>query len=393
MCSAQRPINLTRPREIQEKLLPVNKGSSRRQAQAPSKKETMPSPSDREAIKITSEDLASIEVPDAAPTAPPPMVGSKSYGTINETAEQLVTVPTEHGSVLLQGWFYLGLAGLLGALAGWAICEPGFMDGPKSHLTWGNLILLPVLVTLMCVAFGISESIVERSFRKALLRGALALPLGLLLGFVFDIMANTVYSVLMGLAHEGGAQTYRNPALWIARGLAWTVFGAAGGVIYGIVGQSTKKGTYGVIGGAIGAGIGGLVFDPISFVTHVGSVSRAVGFGLVGLATGVGMGLVESALKDRWFYVVAGPLAGKQFILYKTETNIGSRQESDIYLFKDPAILPIHAVISITGARVSIQATGPVLWGGQPIRSRVLQDGDLLQIGRYAFRYKEKQRS
>jgi hypothetical protein len=181
--------------------------------------------------------------------------------------------------------------------------------------------------------------------------------------------------------------------LWIARGLAWTVFGAAGGVIYGIVGQSTKKGTYGVIGGAIGAGIGGLVFDPISFVTHVGSVSRAVGFGLVGLATGVGMGLVESALKDRWFYVVAGPLAGKQFILYKTETNIGSRQESDIYLFKDPAILPIHAVISITGARVSIQATGPVLWGGQPIRSRVLQDGDLLQIGRYAFRYKEKQRS
>ncbi|MGB7640926.1 MAG: hypothetical protein WBL82_06560, partial [Terriglobales bacterium] len=137
------------------------------------------------------------------------MVGSKSYGTINETAEQLVTVPTEHGSILLQGWFYLGLAGLLGALAGWAICEPGFIDGPRSHNGWGNLILVPVIVTLMCVAFGISESIVERSLRKALLRGALALPLGLLLGFVFDIMANTVYSVLMGLAHEGGAQTYR----------------------------------------------------------------------------------------------------------------------------------------------------------------------------------------
>jgi hypothetical protein len=282
---------------------------------------------------------------------------------------------------------------LLSALAGWAICEPGFVDAPRSHNSWGNLLLLPLLVTLMCVAFGISESTVERSLRKALLRAALSLPLGILLGFIFDIMAETVYGVLIGLVHEGGAQTYRNPAVWIARGLAWTVFGAAGGVIYGIVGQSTKKGTYGVIGGAIGAGIGGLVFDPISMVTHVGSVSRAVGFALVGLATGVGMGLVESALKDRWLYVVAGPLAGKQFILYKTETSIGSRQESDIYLFKDPAILPRHAVISISGARVSMQATGPVLWGGQPLRTRVLQDGDLLQVGRYAFRYKEKHRS
>jgi pSer/pThr/pTyr-binding forkhead associated (FHA) protein len=114
---------------------------------------------------------------------------------------------------------------------------------------------------------------------------------------------------------------------------------------------------------------------------------------LVGLATGVGMGLVESALKDRWLYVVAGPLAGKQFILYKSETSIGSRQESDIYLFKDPNILPRHAVISISGARVMLHAEGSVLWAGQPVHSRVLQDGDLLQLGRYAFRYKEKHRS
>jgi len=105
------------------------------------------------------------------------------------------------------------------------------------------------------------------------------------------------------------------------------------------------------------------------------------------------MGVVESALKDRWLYVVAGPLAGKQFILYKSETSIGSRQESDIYLFKDANILPRHALISISGARVQLQATGPVLWGGQPVHSRVLQDGDLLQIGRYAFRFKEKHRS
>ena len=356
----------------------------------------MPSPNEGDALKITNDDLAGIVVPEpvvSVPSSPPPR--AKVYGTINETAEQFVSIPTERGSILLQGWFYLGLAGTLGALAGWAIAEPGFTDGAnaRSQAHWGNVIILPVIVTMMCIGFGVSESIVERSARKALLRGALAIPLGILLGFIFDMMAETMYAIGMRLAYEAGAQTPGNPALWVVRALAWTVFGAAGGVIYGIVGQSTKKGTYGVLGGVLGAGLGGLVFNPIAMATHVGWVSRLVGFTLLGLATGVGMGLVESALKDRWLYVVAGPLAGKQFILYKTETNIGSRQESDIYLFKDPNILPRHASIAISGARVTLHATGSVLWAGQPVHNRVLQDGDLLQIGRYAFRYKEKHRA
>jgi CDP-diglyceride synthetase len=197
------------------------------------------------------------------------------------------------------------------------------------------------------MGFGIAESAVERSLHKALLRAVLSLPLGLILGFAFDLMANIIYSIGLRLCYEAGAQNHHNPAVWIARGVAWMVFGAAGGVIYGIVGQSSKKGMYGVIGGMIGAGLGGVLFDPIANWTAGGVPSRVLGFALVGVATGVGMGLVESALKDRWLYVTAGPLAGKQFILYKSETTMGSRQESDIYLFKDPDILLRHAVVQI----------------------------------------------
>ena len=105
------------------------------------------------------------------------------------------------------------------------------------------------------------------------------------------------------------------------------------------------------------------------------------------------MGVVESALKDRWFYVTAGPLAGKQFILYKPQTSIGSNQQSDIYLFKDPTILPSHAILSANGARMSLRAAGPVFIAGVPVSTRVLTDGDLVQIGRYTFRYKEKSRA
>jgi hypothetical protein len=175
----------------------------------------MPNPNNPDAIKITAEDLSGVAVRESAAISLSEAGGGRVYGTINETAEQLVSVPGERGSILLQGWFYLGLAGLLGALAGWAIAEPGFIDGPRNHQGWGNIILLPLIVTLMSMGFGISESTAEHSLRKALLRGALALPLGIILGFVFDMMANTIYAVLMGLAYEAGAQTNRKPAVWI----------------------------------------------------------------------------------------------------------------------------------------------------------------------------------
>jgi len=355
----------------------------------------MATSNNKEPLRITAEDLASVVIPVDAP-APAAISAdgspAKSYGTINDAADKAPVTPEERGSVLLQGWFYLGAAGFLGAMLGWGLCEPGFVDGAGAT-RWGNILLLPSIITFMCIGFGISESIVERSLAKAFLRGVLALPLGIILGFIFEIMANMIYNLGLGICAQMGVLSYRNPAAWIARGIAWAVFGAAGGIIYGIVGQSFKKAKYGVIGGLLGAGLGGVIFDPIAMATKGGSLSRAVGFALVGIATGVAMGLVESALKDRWLYVTAGPLAGKQFILYKQLSTIGSQQQSDIYLFKDPSILPQHAAIAVSGSRVQIKALGPTFIGGSPVSTRVLQDGDLLQIGRYAFRYKERHRS
>lgn len=348
----------------------------------------------QEGIKITLDDLANVRVAENAP-APiaPAEPGSRSYGTITEASGQAPAEERERGNLFLQGWFYLGVAGLVGALLGWAICEPGFVDD-AAGFHWGNLLLMPVLIAMMTLGLGIAESLVERSMKKALIRSAMALPLGAFLGMIFYFMANIVFALGLQICFAFGVHSYRSPAFWIARGLAWTVFGAAGGLVYGIVGQSFKKGKFGVLGGVLGAGIGGLLFDPIAMWTGGPSaaLSRAVGFGILGLATGAMMGVVESAMKDRWFYVTAGPLAGKQFILYKPRTVIGSDQQSDIYLFKDSAILPAHAVLEANGARMTLRAAGSVFVAGSPVSSRVLLDGDIVQIGRYSFRYKEKTR-
>ncbi len=228
-----------------------------------------------EPIKITLDDLARVETAAPAGALAPSgrgPGGAKVYGSVGEAADQRVETHEERGSILLQAWFYLGIAGLLGAILAWAISEPAFIDSGGHR--WGNLWMMPMVVTLQCVGFAIAESIVERSAKKAVVRGLLALPLGVVLSFVFDFAAEIMFRIGVSIAAEAGAQTFRNPAFWVARGLAWMVFGAAGGVVYGIVGQSSKKTLYGALGGVIGAGLGGMLFDPMLVVCHRRSVGR-----------------------------------------------------------------------------------------------------------------------
>jgi len=348
------------------------------------------SENDSQVVRVSLDELESTESAPASVTVASPAAGPKSYGSIHEPAEPIIAAQ-EKGNFFLNAWVYLGIAGLCGALAGWGLAERGFADDAGRR--WGNIWMMPLMVALMCVGFGLADSVVERSTRKAAIRIGIALPLGVVFGFVFDLFANIFYNIGLGLVVSAGAQTFRNPAFWVARSLAWAVFGAAGGVVYGIIGQSGKKTGYGAFGGAIGAAVGGLIFDPISFATHGGAPSRAIGFGLLGLTTGIAIGLVESALKDRWLYVTSGPLAGKQFILYKPETSMGSQQSCDIYLFKDPEILPDHAVLVQKAGRIQLQARGAVYIAGQRVHStRILESGSIVQVGRYSFRYQEKLR-
>ena len=283
----------------------------------------------------------------------------------------------------------------MGALAGWGICEPFFVDSHTRNPAGRNFLILPLVVMFTCLGLGVAESIVERSAKKALIRGLLGLALGLVFGFIFDWIANHV------LRHRHGNHSLRwasqtskesRRSGWFAA-LPGPYSVLPAGIVYGLVDRSGTKTKYGIFGGLIGAGLGGMVFDPISFLTSTGGASAALlVLRLLGLATGVAIGIVESALKDRWLYVASGPLAGKQFILYKPITTIGSSQSSDIYLFKDTSILPQHGVIELRGAQTFIRSDGPVFVSGAPARNRALQSGDLIQIGRYAFHFRERQR-
>src|SRR5712672_1463116 len=108
----------------------------------------MPPESKDNSIKITLDDLANVSLPANGAFAPAVQDagGTKIYGSINEASNPQQVVE-EKGSFLLQGWFYLGAAGLLGALLGWGICERGFTDGDLRR--WGNFWIIHEIITLM----------------------------------------------------------------------------------------------------------------------------------------------------------------------------------------------------------------------------------------------------
>jgi FHA domain len=343
-------------------------------------------------IRITEEDLRTVDVPKAEAVVVAPAGGGpeRQWGTVSGEPTVVGTADAKaaRGGFLLKAWVYLGLAGAAGAFLAWAIAEPGFVDGAEH---WGNFLMFPLVVMVMSIGFAIAESIVERSAAKAIKRGALALVLGLVLSLIFCFVGNLIFTVGCSLiAESGGKMIVENPALWMVRAVGWAAFGVCGGLVYGIVGQSWKKCLFGVLGGMLGGAIGGGVFDPISMLANGAEASRCIGFVIFAVMTGVAVGLVESALKSRWLYVAGGPLAGKQFILYKQITQIGSQQTNDIYLFKDLSISPIHATIELRGSVAILLAIGPTFIGGLPVTQQALRSGDLIQIGRYSFQYQEK---
>ena len=141
-------------------------------------------------------------------------------------------------------------------------------------------------------------------------------------------------------------------------------------------------------GGAIGGLLGGFLFDPISMITETGILSRMVGIVGFGVIAGLAMGLLEEAAKQGWLKVAAGLITGKQFIIYKNPTIIGSSPKSEIYLFKDTAVMPAHAAIHIQGKSFVIEAldgNGAVYVNSQPVSQRRLLNGDFINIGSTQF--------
>lgn len=275
----------------------------------------------------------------------------------------------------------------------------------RSHET-AAMLMFATVAALIGLGIGAADGIVCRLPQRALLGGLVGAVVGFIGGLVSGVVAGVLYAPLSHAAQHqlaSSSESIRSVGFllqMVARMMAWTLAGAAMGLGQGIALRSGKLLSYGFLGGIIGGMLGGLLFDPLDVVLGAGRIgadsSRLIGFVVIGVAVGTMIGVVELLTRDAWLRMIEGPLAGKEFLMFRDVMNVGASPKSDIYLFNDAKVAQTHATIRMVGDECEINArdrVNPLLVNGQSVRTSRLRNGDRIQIGDTSFLFEQRQRA
>jgi hypothetical protein len=310
--------------------------------------------------------------------------------------------------IIYSSWFYLSIASGLGGLLGWALLEPFFQEGPGAKdgsFPIANILLFPVVAAAIGLFLGAGEGIMCRNLSRASLCGVVGLGVGFGGGLISIFVGGFIMMIISGIAIQFWANPRPNAMpggfalviFMMGRAAAWAVAAIPAGLGQGLALREKRIILNGIVGGVIGGLLGGILFDPISLLfqgTERATVSRGIGLTIIGLSVGLFVGLVEGWTKTAWLLMRAGPLAGKQFVLFRDTTTLGSSPKAEVYLFKDEAIEPRHALIYNRGGRFEIEDCNTrdgTYVNGVPIRRQPLNHGDQVVLGKTVLEFQLKE--
>ncbi len=255
-----------------------------------------------------------------------------------------------------------------------------------------NVLFYSLCGMTIAVCLGVAEAVVDRNWQAAITRGAVAAGVGLAGGIIVSLFVDRLYDVIVG-GPEAGAALGRQ---MLARAVSWGVLGLFLAAAPGVVLRNVKKLWIGAVGGLIGGFIGGVLFEPLARATGSVHVSRLIAIVVIGVIAGIATGMIENAAKGGWFKVSAGMIAGKQFVLYRNPTYIGSSPQCHIYLFKDPQVGRRHAAVHVVPGGFEIEDLplgAKTIVNGKPVNRARLRNGDRVSIGATSFNFQEKVRT
>jgi hypothetical protein len=245
----------------------------------------------------------------------------------------------------------------------------------------------------LALCLGIAEPISDGNLPRLVRNAGIGAVLGLIGGLGVSLFVDQIFRRISGNT-PADPQQY-TPKDVLAWACAWGVLGlfltAGPGVLMG----SFKKIVIGMVGGLIGGAIGGALYNPLSAMAGP-DLSRLVAFVTIGVVAGLSVSLIENVSKAGWLKVTSGLIAGKQFILYRNPTFIGSAPECQIYLFKDVNVGRRHAALHLVPGGIELEDLPlgqQTLVNNKPVSRARLRHGDRISIGATTFLFQEKVRS
>src|SRR5579872_3895745 len=206
---------------------------------------------------------------------------------------------------------FKALAGLLGGAIGWIPVEiTTHGHSITEHESIGVAIAGIVSVALAAGMIGgmilAAENnsfeitpLVKRRFRLGF---TVCLILGIPESFFSEIIFSQFYNAGgWGVGHVG-SEAY----LVAGRIMGFSLMGLMLGIGVGLASRSVRNVFKGALGGLIGGFVGGAGFDFIGLFSQSGLASRLIGFCVIGLAIGFFIGLVHQLTKSAWLAVEAG---------------------------------------------------------------------------------------
>lgn len=252
-----------------------------------------------------------------------------------------------------------------------------------------NLLSYGLCGMMIALCLAGAEPITQHKTLASWINCGAGAAVGLLGGVAAALLTDRLSSIAVSVT-KGQAGWVRELVIHSA---AWGMLGLFLGLGSGLVLRSAKKIAVGMVGGLLGGLIGGALINPVQNLSHDPRIGRLIALLAIGIVAGLATGLLENVVKSGWLKVTSGIIAGKQFILYRNPTYIGSSPDSQIYLFKDPQVGKRHAALHLLPTGIEIEDLplgGPTRVNGKPVKRSKLMNGDTIEIGSTSFRFQEK---
>src|ERR1700722_19168125 len=126
--------------------------------------------------------------------------------------------------IIYASWFYLAIAGCLGALAGWAVLEPFFDDFAQAQeqFNLAAFLLFPTVAGSIGLFLGAAEGIMCRNPQRAFTSAVVGLGIGFGGGIAAIFLAGMVFKVMKLLAALM-PQVFALLVFMMGRGAGWAI--------------------------------------------------------------------------------------------------------------------------------------------------------------------------